>query len=122
MAEQIGDVIFKPSVEAIVDKMLDDFVVAISKMADEGFNKVHSKWSQGIGYNQAGEEIEWEATKQVNPILIDSGVLKRSLEIVLRDEGFDGFDLAVLSTDTSLYRQDENAKYKRHPAIISEWN
>ena len=90
MAEQIGNWIFKPNFQSFIDRIAIDAIKrAVKQIAQEAHDLVMSQWSGGVGYNANGSLSPWKPNKRKNPTLIDTGILKSSLNIVFLDGGFD---------------------------------
>ena len=90
MAEQSGNLVFNPSIEGVINKLVNDSVKnMVLRSSKEAHDLVISQWNKGAGYDSNGLLSPWTPNKRKNPTLIDTGTLQSSLNIVLIDGGFD---------------------------------
>ena len=90
MAEQSGNLVFNPSIEGVINKLVNDSIKnMVLRSSKEAHDLVISQWNKGAGYDSNGLLSPWTPNKRKNPTLIDTATLKSSLNIVIIDGGFD---------------------------------
>ena len=120
MAEIIGEWIIDPNLETIIDRIETSVIENLSEMFGLALDETVNTWASGGGYNDSGEEISWNNfTKKGQPVLLDTGNLMESLELVLLEEGWD-FKFDITSTAEVYGRKGE--MYKVTPQNVSIWN
>ena len=91
MPEQIGSWILEPSLASIVDEAIDFMIQnSIPSIAEQAYNTIMMDWDSEQGYSSNGSPVPWSRSpksKRTNPILLDTGVLKSSVDIVFFDGG-----------------------------------
>ena len=120
MAEIIGEWIIDPNLETIIDRIETSVIENLSEMFGLALDETVNTWASGGGYNDSGEEISWNNfTKKGQPVLLDTGNLMESLELVLLEEGWD-FKFDITSTAEVYGRKGE--MYAVTPQNVSIWN
>jgi len=120
MAEIVGDWIIDLDLEAVKDRIEASVIEDLSEMFGLALDETVDRWGSGGGYDASGEEVSWDGmTKKGPPVLLDTGNLIDSLELILFDGGWDAkFDI----TSTAEVYGRKGGKWAVHPKNVSIWN
>ena len=120
MAEIVGTWIIDPDLESLLDDIKSTLLSNLAEMFGLALDEAVDRWGSGGGYDASGEEVSWDGmTKKGPPVLLDTGNLIDSLELVLLDDGYDAkFDI----TSTAEVYGRKGGKWAVHPKNVSIWN
>ena len=120
MAEIVGTWIIDPDLESLIDDIKSTLLSNLAEMFGLALDEAVDRWGSGGGYDASGDEISWDGmTKKGPPVLLDTGNLIDSLELVLKDDGYDAkFDI----TSTAEVYGRKGGKWAVHPKNVSIWN
>ena len=120
MAEIVGTWIIDPDLESLLDDIKSTLLSNLAEMFGLALDEAVDRWGSGGGYDASGEEVNWDGiTKKGPPVLLDTGNLIDSLELVLKDDGYDAkFDI----TSTAEVYGRKGGKWAVHPKNVSIWN
>ena len=120
MAEIVGIWIIDPDLESLIDDIKSTLLSNLAEMFGLALDEAVDRWGNGGGYDASGEEVSWDGmTKKGPPVLLDTGNLMESLELILLEEGWDAkFDI----TSTAEVYGRKGGKWAVHPKNVSIWN